>query len=138
MKLITQRDQIRTVAERWKAQYHERKFDPATNQVADHWSSTYKHDSTLSIYQKLAALNGETATPADIEAIIGNDTWGKLSYRCTECNAKPEDAIIQVGEEPDIDSATVYLCRDCAAKVADAFRQPDGSVNPIERVPKGE
>lgn len=129
MKLITQRDQIRTVAARWKEQYCRRAFSPAANAVIDFWSRTYLHHSTEEIYNKLVALDGETATPADIAAIIGNDTWVRISHQCSECCACPSDAILHVGEEPDFDSATVYLCRDCAAKVANAFPHTAGSVN---------
>jgi len=129
MKLITQRDQIRTIAERWKGQYCRRAFSPAANKVIDFWSRVYICDSTEEVYKKLAALDVETATPADIDAIIGNDFWGKLGYHCNECDAEPPDAILQVGEEPDYESRTAFLCRDCAAKVGNAFPPQAGSVN---------
>jgi len=129
MKLITQRDRIRNVAERWKEQYCRRAFSPAANKAVNHWSPTSAHADTGEIYNKLAALDGETATPAEIAAIIGNDSWCVLGYRCTECDTFPTDAILHVGEEPDYDSATVYLCRDCAAKVANAFPPQAGAVN---------
>ena len=129
MKLITQRDQIRTVAARWKEQYYHQRFHPLTNRLVSHWSTTYSHDSTEAIYNKLAALDGETATAADIDAIVGNNSWSSVGYHCSECDTQPTDAILQIGEEPDYDSATAFLCRDCAAKVANAFPPTAGSVN---------
>lgn len=129
MKLITQRDQIRTVAERWKEQYCRRAFSPAANAVIDFWSTTYSNESTEAIYNKLAALDGETATAADVDAIIGNNSWSSVGYHCSECDTQPADAILQVGEELDYDSCTAFLCRDCAAKVANAFPPQAGSVN---------
>ena len=56
---------------------------------------------------KLAALDLNTATAADIKAIIGNDTW--TSLRCDECGQHSE-VIITLGDgDPLFD-----LCLKCA------------------------
>lgn len=62
------------------------------------------------IARKLDALDGETATPADVDSIIGNSSWTRLT--CDECG-KEVDAVLTVGQEPDYESHTASLCRNC-------------------------
>jgi len=97
IKIITTRDMIRGVAERWRDQYwntHNKKF--------------------IDIRAQLDALNDETATLADVVAIIGNDSWTKV--RCDECSQEV-DWVVQVGEDPDYESHTVTVCRSCLNKI---------------------
>lgn len=98
MKLITERTQVRDVAARWASSY-------PTN-------GPYGRDpDKQAITKALAALDAETATAADVAAIIGNDTWCGPST-CNECGAVVEVAV-QVGEEPDYESSTATLCFAC-------------------------
>ncbi len=55
----------------------------------------------------------ETTTEDEVEEIIGNRGW--TINKCNECN-KDFDVTIQVGEEPDYESATARLCFDCLSK----------------------
>ena len=70
MKRITTRDEIKTVAERWKNSY----------KCEDQW---YGPKDSEEKYKKLLALNVETAIPDDINDIIGNYAWTRLI--CNEC-----------------------------------------------------
>lgn len=88
-----------TVAARWKKQYL---------QPDGTWLETVSGDSSL-VHAKLAALT-DTATPADVAAIIGNESW--IGAICNECDAYSSPAI-QIGAEPDYESATVTLCWKC-------------------------
>lgn len=93
MKIITERTQVRDVAKRWRQQY--------TNSKQD-------------IAKKLDALDVETATSADVAAIIGDNSWCGL-LKCDECEEKVAVAVM-VGEEPDYESATATLCVACVKK----------------------
>ena len=92
MKLYTERDQIRTVADRWANQYQN-----STN------------EQLKLITYKLRALDLETVSVQEIIEIIGNDSWTRLV--CTECGFRiSHTKIVEIGEEPGYDSATVNLC----------------------------
>jgi len=88
---------IRGVAERWRNQY---------------WNT--KNKKFIDIRTHLETLNVETATPADVAAIIGNDSWMKL--RCDEC-AQDVAWVVEIGEAPDYESRTVTFCRSCFNKI---------------------
>lgn len=99
MKIITERDRIRNVAERW-AQVYEKGY--------------YANDPVKQgILQSLRMLNPETCSAADVNKVIGNKSW--TTMRCNECK---EDTtwIIQLGETPDCESATANICRACFDK----------------------
>lgn len=98
MKLITERTQVREVAKRWANSYPE--------------NGPYGRDpQKQAITKALAALDVETATAADVAAIIGNDSWC-CPQKCHECGAVV-DVAVQVGEEPDYESNTATLCFAC-------------------------
>lgn len=94
MKLTTERVRIREEARRWNAQ-------PPINQEYSE------------IAEKFKSLDLNTATAEEVGAILGYDWRGPP--RCDECRAIVTVAV-QVGEEPDYDSATAMLCRSCVAK----------------------
>lgn len=104
-KLITRRDVIRGIAKRWHEQYGDN-------------PERHGPDKT-EIYRGLLALDLETCSPADVEAVIGNATWTRL--KCNGCG-RDVDAVVQVGDEPDYESSTADLCRSCAEAAAGAFR----------------
>lgn len=99
MRLVTERDLIRGVAEAWKHQY------------PPHLTNEEKR----TIGYRLSVLDGDTATADDIEAIIGNRSWTRL--KCDECGVEAK-AVIEVGQELDYESRTAELCADCARKAA--------------------
>ena len=100
IKLVTIRDNIRAVAASWRKQ----------QAIDSHGVRT--------TYSQLNMLNPETDGPADVAAIIGND-WG-TQLVCDECG-RNVDAVVRIGEEPWIDSATVEICRECTLKALAAF-----------------
>lgn len=108
MKLLqTPEEAAPRVAARWKAQYHH----------GGKWGE-FRDGSAEVDYQKLLAL-GDAATPAAVEAIIGNKTWTDAET-CSDCGLRP--AVAEVGEEPDYESATAYLCAECVAALQKLVR----------------
>lgn len=99
MKLITQRDLIRDVANRWEKQYPEKGDLPR-----------------LAILRRLRALDVETASAQQVADIIGNDSW--TSQSCSECGEDHADAVVQVGQELNYESRTAWLCLPCVRKAA--------------------
>jgi len=104
MKLITRQTQANGAAKRWKLQYRigtEREF---SNPIIGHSGN---------IYRNLVAL-GDRPDPDKVDAVIGNDLWTDTPA-CSECGAD-RVPVLEVGEEPDYDSHTAWLCRHCVYK----------------------
>lgn len=114
MKLITARDLIRTVSERWRAAYR-------LCQDATPFGTPQAKTQA-----RLAALDLETATPAEVNAIIGNSSWTQEA--CNECNRSDADALILFGQEPDYDSCGAYVCVDCLRKAMTLVGAPGGEI----------
>ena len=93
MKSLGQREQIRTVAERWKFNYC---------QVGT-WVVTQKGDDTKAIYEELLKLDLETCSIIEVEALVGSDRWVRMQ-ECHEC-AQKRWACLDIG-------GTV-LCSQC-------------------------
>lgn len=110
MKIIDERHQVREVAERWKSQYGS----------GGTWGRTLKGDAG-EIYQKLAALNPETAVAADVASIIGNTSWAGPSD-CHECG-ETVVRTVEMGQPPDYESHTAQLCESCIRKALALFEQ---------------
>lgn len=107
VKLITERTQVREVATRWASSYQK--------------NGRYGRDPEMqAIIKALAELNAETATAADVAAIIGNNAWVG-PQKCHECGAVV-DVAVQVGEEPDYESRTATLCIACVEKALALMR----------------
>lgn len=105
MKLITVSDKCKAIAERWKEQYGDFKDD-----------DLYIKKGVLSkrkIYSQLLALHGQ-GTPEEINEIIGNDSW--TAVRCWECNRSDMPVVVELGQEPDYESITTWICKDCLRK----------------------
>lgn len=97
MIAITPRSQARTVAARFAEQYPPKCYrtEPGRRiQVA-----------------LLNELDGETATPAQIAAIVGNDSWC-CPQPCDEC-ARNADVVVQLGSPFDCESPTARVCAKC-------------------------
>lgn len=94
MKLITERTMILGVVARWDEQYRH-----------------YLAGDKTEISKKLSALDLKTATAADVDGIIGNQSW-TLPPACSECG-RSAPVVIEVGQKPDYDSQTVWLCEPC-------------------------
>lgn len=113
MKLITQREIIRIVAKRWREQYEPFKEDRPLFSVRNGYQSS---KTKREVADELDALDKETASPTDVAAIIGNESWTRM--KCHECGNET-DTLIQVGQEPDYESHTADLCMGCVRKAFD-------------------
>ena len=94
MERLQERDQVRGVAAAWKRQY--------PKGYGDEFNA---------IGKALERLDVETATAEDVAAIIGNHSWA-LPRRCHECGKESWD-LVMLGKEPDYESSTARICRDC-------------------------
>ena len=103
MRIITTRDEIRTVAQRW--------HDVYLNE-----SSYYRTPDRLLIYERLLELDVEVATEADVTAIIGNSSWTDLGT-CHECGQPVGKIGLELGAEQDHEYVGPVLCRGCAEMV---------------------
>lgn len=72
--------------------------------------------------EKLAQLDGETATVEEVNKIIGNNSWTRLT--CNECGAHVT-AVIEVGEPSDYESRTAHLCRPCLERALEFLARED-------------
>lgn len=107
MHISTTRSRILTVAKRWRQQYP--KADPHNLQ----W-----HEN---VYEKLVALDLNTATAEQVDAIIGNDTWTESDKKCDDCG-KACSIWAVVGQPLDYESATACICFDCAFRAAELMQ----------------
>lgn len=94
MRLINTRQLVLSVAARWAQRYPLR------------LPGTYE----AQVFQALLALDLNTATPADVAAIVGTDTW--TIVLCDQCRTWVSCAI-EVGAELDAESRTAVLCQAC-------------------------
>lgn len=116
MRLITERDVIREIAERWKRQYFKQ----------GSWFQWgvpgMEFAPTETTYNNLIALDGETATIDDVKVALGGNAkiagWHSLS--CDSC-ARSANAVVELGEDRDYESDTARICFDCAKAAAAAF-----------------
>jgi hypothetical protein len=82
------------------------------NEVSHRWESQYRNSTIadkVDIGVKLKEL-GDSPDPDKVDEIIGNRSWTRI--HCDSCN-KEKDAVIQLGEEQDYESATANVCVDC-------------------------
>ena len=104
MIIITVRDMIRRTPKRWEQQYLHL---PA---------QFYGHQKAK--IASLMALDVETCSAEDINAIIGNSGW--TSLQCDECQQEQE-AVMRLGIdtiEADHDDRWQDLCAECLSKAA--------------------
>jgi hypothetical protein len=97
VKLLNERAMIRGVAERFADQYD----------GAD-WS---QWPDRKPAWERLRALDVETATAADVDAAIGTRGWASPPT-CNECGDRGQP-VVQLGQEPDYESSTAWICLDC-------------------------
>lgn len=111
--VLTTRSQIRGVAKSWQDQY------------------PIVHEHHEGIRECLDALDGETATAADVAAIIGNDSWTALA--CDVCGDDVA-ALVRLGDEPDYDSRTLSVCDGCLASASARLAAATGNFVASEEV----
>lgn len=89
MDILTEREKLLTVLPRWESQY-----PPGSG-----------HEETTA---KLRALDFQSCTRAEVEAIIGNSSW--TNEMCCNCSRYAIPVIV-LGRDD-----TSYICRTCVAK----------------------
>lgn len=93
MQLVTKRDLIRGIVQTWESRFGKNPERPLVRSTLIH----------------LRQLDLSTATEEDLEAVIGNSSWTRIT--CCECGSDC-DAAVQVGPDtPEVDP--IYLCRSC-------------------------
>lgn len=110
MTVITQRELIRTVAERWYSAYFPFQQNETTVNFAQRRRIALPDKEN--IYNKLHALDLHTATAEQINSIIGNSSWTDI--KCTECK-QPVISVLILSQD-DGESSSFYLCVDCLNK----------------------
>ena len=94
MKIVSKEIKLATLYNRWK------KCGP--DMMNNKW---------VPVYNRLK--NNPPKTCEEANEIIGNDSWTEI--RCSQCH-NLKNVVVRVGEEPDFDSATSYICKDCLEK----------------------
>jgi hypothetical protein len=80
------------------------------NFIANYGNGTYHYGKDKQAGAKLKLLDPETATAEEVNTIIGAP-WA-VPWCCDECNHSGWD-VIEIGDPPDCDSSTAYICQDC-------------------------
>lgn len=79
-------------------------------------------------YQKvvdtLKTFDPETVSKEEIDNTIGNTTWTR--DRCSECGDYYSE-IFMLGEEPDYESNTAYLCTGCMQEAVNLFNSVESN-----------
>lgn len=113
MQIITPQTLAAEAAKAWAEQYSEKPYYVGSDKVA--------------IYESLLAL-GDNPTPEQVNAAIGNKSW-TTPPTCSECGDSEADTVVQVGEEPDYESDTAYLCLACVEKLWELVGQARGTAS---------
>ena len=110
MFLLTERYLIQRVAGRWDKQYKidsEKKLGFTLQREFTLPNGTvYVEPNRIETSNKLHALNTDTASAADVEAIVGNKSW--TTQRCNECGLNTLPAMVF-----DAYECTCTLCLTC-------------------------
>ena len=108
--VLTEREQVRRVAAKWREQY-----PPSAAPDRPGGLAGFREH----VYRRLCALDPETATAADVEAIIGNDSW-VCPTPCHQCGHKSWECV-RLGQEPDYDASNAIICRECLVAAIEAL-----------------
>lgn len=111
MRIITQRDVIKGVPEKFRSQYGHFLDTPAF----------WKPGSTKgAIADALDALDTERCSTADVDEVIGVGHWA--ANKCDECGAENCETLVRLGEEPDYEARWLDLCAGCLTAALEAVR----------------
>ena len=104
MKIITKASLISSMADRYKQTYN---TDKNAGQALFGMRLMHKEH-----YELLRVATTEDA----IGEVMGNRSWTK--NKCDECG-QDYDVTVQLGEEPDYESATAQICLGCLNKAVE-------------------
>jgi len=105
MNILTKQDKANKVAERWKKAYY--------STLQGKWVYDHYKDKEA-IYTKLLDL-GDTPSPTDIDAAIGNSSWTRLTCDCCEAEV---DTVVQFKAIAHDEYGDTELCKECVTKIA--------------------
>lgn len=106
MRLVYKRDIVRNTPARWLKQYSRNRDDEKTG-----WA---QRETFGKIRRKLAALDLDTCTAADVDAALGTVWTGNV---CDDCE-RDFPVLVHIGPDPDYDARWQTLCASCVAKAA--------------------
>lgn len=109
IQLLSRQASANTTAARWRQQYPKGRYADKD-----------------AIYEALVAL-GPTPNPDAVDAVIGNGSWTGLSD-CDACDGK-DTGIVMIGQEPDYESRTAWVCVDCLRKALALVTTSQGAAN---------
>ncbi len=125
MKLITRQTKTKQAQRRWYDHY-----GPFEGKNASIWAGTDKEE----VHKKLVAL-GDNPSPDEVDAAIGNDSWTSPGS-CDECGSE-DSPIVHLGQEPDYESNTAWVCEACLIDSLGLIRQrgedTPTKIYPLER-----
>lgn len=104
MRMITERDVIAGVRDRWMEQY--RGYD--TRQRAGWSKKTFGE-----IRSALNSLQTNLCSVSDVDEAIGATGWA--DNKCDECG-RHSKVLMRFGEEPDYEARWQDLCVDCLSR----------------------
>lgn len=110
MNITTQRYLIQNVAKRWHLNYWP--FAESTKPLFSVRNGFAKPRSKKDIYDDLLAIDPDTATAEEVDAIIGNGSWTRLC--CDECG-KRVDRVVNIGSDEEFPVRAASICLDCIA-----------------------
>ena len=103
MKLLSEREQVRSVVKRWRERYPDPEFGLRDGRTAGE------------IAARLDAIDPETAMAEDVAAAMGNLGGWVRQRPCDECG-EYSWSCVELGEEPDDESCTATICEGCLRK----------------------
>lgn len=110
IEVITKRDVIRGVKERWEEQY--RDYAPDFKFITA--SPNVRTKTVGEVREALEKLDLETCSSEDVDKAMGG-IGGWANNCCSECG-KDSQFLIHIGEQPDYEAQWVELCVLCMEK----------------------
>lgn len=103
--ILTERDCIRSVRDRWNSRYPDDNFRFVQGETAG------------AVRKRLKRLNLDTCSRADVDKAIGRDGWADA--KCDVCG-KAKPAVLQFGDK-GYDCTGIDICEDCLKEALVAF-----------------
>lgn len=63
---------------------------------------------------------GDSPNPDDVDAVYG---CKRTTIQCNECKSENSLVVARLGDEPDYESSTAWICLDCLRKAVAACEQ---------------
>jgi hypothetical protein len=89
------------------------------DEVVEKWERVYgkaQYGADKLVILRLLKQLPKPVDPDEVDRIIGNTSW-TYTHHCSQCGQQSE-VVIEVGQEPDYESATAWLCVPCVRKLA--------------------